>query len=139
MGFFKEFKEFAMKGSIVDLAVGVIIGAAFGALVKSVVDDIMTPPLGYLMGGVDFKDKAITLLEAGKHPVTGVDMKAVVLSYGKFLNALIAFFIQAFAIFLVIHQINRLKRRTPPPPPPGPTKEEVLLTEIRDAIRAARH
>ena len=138
MGFFKEFKEFAMKGSVVDLAVGVIIGAAFGAIVKSAVDDLMMPPLGYVMGGLDFSDKAITLVEAGKHPVSGQDMPAVVVRYGKFLNAAIGFLIQAFAIFLVISQLNRLKKTAPPPPPPGPSKEEVLLTEIRDAIRASK-
>lgn len=141
MRFLKEFRDFAMKGSVVDLAVGVIVGASFGALVKSLVDDVMMPPLGYVMGGLDFSDKTITLVEAGTHPVTGKEMKAVVVSYGRFINASVTFLIQAFAIFLVIYQINRFRRAAPPPAPaapPGPTKEETLLTEIRDAIRETK-
>jgi large conductance mechanosensitive channel len=139
MGFLKEFRDFAMKGSVVDLAVGVIIGIAFGAIVKSMVDDVLMPPLGFLMGGVDFADKVFELKAAGPHPVTGKDMPAVVIGYGKFLNALIAFIIQALAIFVLIKLLNSAKRKpavVAPPPPPPPTKEELLLAEIRDILKA---
>jgi large conductance mechanosensitive channel len=138
MGMLNEFREFAMRGSVVDLAVGVIIGAAFGSIVKSLVDDVMMPPLGYLMGGVDFSDKVFLLAEAGEHPVTGKQVPKVEIKYGKFLNASIQFAIQAFAIFLLIKGINRLKRKeeaAPPPAPPPPTRDQELLTEIRDLLR----
>jgi large conductance mechanosensitive channel len=137
MGLAKEFKEFILKGSVIDLAIGVIIGAAFGAIVKSAVDDLMMPPLGYVMGGVDFGDKVVTIVPAGKHPVTGVDMKQVDVRYGKFLNALIQLTIQGLAIFLVIKLINKMRRPAPaaPPGPPPLTKEQELLTEIRDLLR----
>src|SRR4051794_32759319 len=104
MGLLKEFKEFAMKGNVVDLAVGVIIGAAFGTIVKSVVDDVLMPPLGWLTGGLDFADKQIVLQHAGSaHFITGKMLaKDVVVSYGKFINVTIQFLIQAFAIFLLI-------------------------------------
>lgn len=134
-----EFKEFALKGNVVDLAVGVIIGAAFSAIVKSVVDDVMMPPLGWLIGGLDFSDKAVVLQKAGtEHPMTGkVLPKDVVLSYGRFINAAIQFLITAIAIFVLVKFINRLRRQPEiaPEVPPAPTREELLLTEIRDAIR----
>ena len=136
----QEFREFALKGNVVDLAVGVIIGAAFSAIVKSVVDDVMMPPLGWLMGGLDFADKVIVLQQAGsEHPITGaVIAKDVVLSYGKFINASIQFLITAMAIFIVVKGINNARRKPEPAPevPPAPTREEALLAEIRDAIRA---
>lgn len=137
MGMLNEFREFAMRGSVVDLAVGVIIGAAFGSIVKSLVDDVMMRPLGYIMGGVDFSDKVLVLAEAGQHPVTGRQMPAVVISYGKFLNAAIQFIIQAFAIFLLIKGINRMRKKqeAAPAPPPPPTRDQELLTEIRDLLR----
>jgi large conductance mechanosensitive channel len=138
MGLAKEFREFILKGNVVDLAVGVIIGAAFGAIVKSAVDDLMMPPLGYVMGGVDFGDKKITLAEEGAtHPLTGQPMKQVDVRYGKFLNALIQLVIQGLAIFLVIKLINRMRRPLPAAvaPPPPPTKEQELLTEIRDLLK----
>jgi large conductance mechanosensitive channel len=128
----KEFKEFAVKGNVVDMAVGVIIGAAFGKIVSSFVSDVITPPLGLLIGGVDFRNLALTLRD-------GVDAKhTVVLKYGLFLQATFDFLIVAAAIFAVVRTINRMKKEPPPAPakPPEPTKEELLLTEIRDALRA---
>ena len=128
----KEFKEFAMRGNVVDMAVGIIIGAAFGKIVSSFVEDVIMPPLGVIIGGVDFSDLAIVLREAvGEAP-------AVVLRYGQFIQSVIDFIIIAFAIFLAIKFINRLRRQeeAKPEAPPAPTKEEVLLTEIRDLLKA---
>jgi large conductance mechanosensitive channel len=124
-----EFKEFAMKGNVVDLAVGVIIGAAFGKIVSSVVGDVIMPPLGMLIGGINFSDLAVTL---------GTDPKGapVLVKYGAFLQTVFDFLIIAFVIFLVIKAINKLKK--PPPavsaPPPAPTRQELLLEEIRDLL-----
>jgi len=140
MGLVKEFKEFAMRGNVVDLAVGVIIGAAFGNIVTSLVKDILMPPIGYVTGGIDFKDKVLVLKDgvppivdaAGKE--TAPAIAAVTMNYGLFINALINFIIVAFCIFLVIKAMNRAFPKPPPPPPPGPTKEQQLLTEIRDAL-----
>jgi large conductance mechanosensitive channel len=111
MGILKEFKEFAVKGSVVDLAVGMIIGTAFSGIVKSLVDDVLMPPLGWLIGNIDFSQLAIAL------PVETADGKPVTINYGKFINALISFLLMAFAVFLVVKQINRLKRRETPPAP----------------------
>ena len=132
MGFFQEFKEFAMRGSVVDLAVGVIIGAAFGKITGSFVNDVLMPPIGMLLGGVDFSRLAVTLA-----PAEG-DKPAVLLRYGAFINTVIDFLIVAFAIFLVVKAMNTLTRKkaAAPPAPPEPTKEELLLTEIRDALRS---
>ena len=131
MSFVKEFREFAVKGNVVDMAVGIIIGAAFGKIVTSFVGDVITPPLGYLIGGVDFTKLAITLpaLQEGKEAVT--------VRYGAFLQTMFDFIIVAFAIFLAVKAINRLKRKeeVAPSAPPPPTKEEVLLTEIRDLLK----
>ena len=136
MGFFKEFKDFIMKGNVIDLAVGVIIGAAFGLLVKSVVDDVMMPPLGYVMGGLDFSDKTLVLREKDlPHPVTGKPMPAVEIRWGKSLNTLIQLTIQGFAIFLVIKLITKLKRPAPAAGPAPLTKDQELLVEIRDLLR----
>jgi large conductance mechanosensitive channel len=131
MSVIQEFKSFAIKGNVVDMAVGIIIGAAFGKIVSSVVGDVIMPPLGMVIGGVDFSDLAITLKEAaGAAP-------AVVLGYGKFIQALVDFTIVAFAIFLVVKGINKLKREEAAAPtlPPTPSKEELLLTEIRDLLK----
>lgn len=128
----QEFKSFAVKGNVVDMAVGIIIGAAFGKIVASVVSDVIMPPLGVVIGGVDFADLSLTLKEAvGAAP-------AVVLAYGKFIQALVDFTIVAFAIFLLVKGINRLKREEAIAPtlPPEPTKEELLLAEIRDLLKA---
>ena len=140
MGLLAEFKEFALKGNMIDLAVGVVIGAAFGGVVKSIVDDVMMPPLGWLMGGLDFSDKAITLQKAGtEHPITGkIIPKDVVLSYGKFINVAIQFLIVALAIFIVVKLINAARRKPEAASavPPAPTKDQELLMEIRDVLKA---
>jgi large conductance mechanosensitive channel len=134
MSFISEFKEFAMRGNVVDMAVGIIIGAAFGKIVSVMVDKVIMPPIGLLIGGVNFRDLAVTLKPAeGEQP-------AVVVGYGEFLQTVFGFTIIALAIFMMIKVLNRLKRQEPPPPaaPPEPTKEEKLLTEIRDILKSAR-
>jgi len=132
MGVISEFKAFAVKGNVVDMAVGIIIGAAFGKIVSSFVGDVVMPPLGLLIGGVDFGDLAVTLKAAHG------DVPAVVLAYGKFIQSVIDFVIVAFAIFMGVKAINRLKREEAVAPtlPPVPTKEEELLGEIRDLLKA---
>jgi large conductance mechanosensitive channel len=127
MSIASEFKEFAMKGNVVDLAVGVIIGAAFGKIVSSLVGDIIMPPLGEIIGGVNFSDFAVTL---GKDP-SGKD---VLLKYGAFLQAILDFLIIAFVLFIAIKGINRLKKPPPAGAPPPPPKSEVLLEQIRDLL-----
>jgi large conductance mechanosensitive channel len=147
MSMLKEFKEFAMRGNVVDLAVGVIIGAAFGKVVSSMVNDMIMPPIGKAMGGVDFKDLFFNLdpaklTKAGapvKTLADATDAGAAVIAYGSFINNIITFIIVAFCVFLLVKAMNIMKRRLAPPveaKPAGPTKEEILLTEIRDAIRA---
>lgn len=136
MGFAKEFKEFAVKGNVVDLAVGVIIGAAFGKIVTSLVSDVIMPPIAYLTGGVDFTDKKIVLTPAdavAKAP-------EVAIHYGLFINAIIQFLIIALCIFVAIKAINALKKKEEEAPsaPPAPSKEEVLLGEIRDILAAKK-
>lgn len=130
MGILKEFKEFAVKGNMVDLAVAVIIGGAFGKIVTSLVNDVIMPPIGMLLGGVDFSDLKILL-----KPAEG-DVAAVTLNYGAWLNTVIDFLIVALVIFLVIKGINSMKKKEAeaPAPPPAPSKEEELLTEIRDLL-----
>jgi len=132
MGMMTEFKDFAMRGNVVDMAVGIVIGGAFGKIVSSFVADVLMPPIGLLMGGVDFSDLAITLSEAT------ADSAAVLMKYGVFVNTVIDFVIVAFAIFIVIKGMNSLKKEeeAAPAAPPEPSKEEVLLTEIRDALRS---
>jgi large conductance mechanosensitive channel len=133
MSLLREFKAFAVKGNMIDMAVGIIIGAAFGKIVSSLVGDVIMPPLGLLIGGVDFSDLAITLKAAeGGAP-------AVVLAYGKFIQSIVDFLIVAFAIFVGIKAINRLKREEPAPAaPPAPTRDQELLAEIRDLLKAQR-
>lgn len=130
MGILKEFREFAMRGNVVDLAVGVIIGAAFGKIVSSLVADIIMPPLGLLIGGVDFKQFSLVLREAKD------TIPAVVMNYGTFLQNIFDFVIVAFAIFMAIKLMNKLRRNAveEPAAPPAPTAEEKLLTEIRDLL-----
>ena len=131
MSVFTEFKEFAMKGNVVDLAVGVIIGGAFGKIVSSFVEDVIMPPIGMVLGGADFKTLAFTLKAAeGK-------TAAVMLNYGKFIQTVVDFAIVAFVIFMAIKAMNALKKQeaTAPATPPAPSAQEILLTEIRDAIR----
>ena len=132
MGMLKEFKEFAVKGNVVDMAVGIVIGGAFGKIVSSFVKDVLMPPIGMLLGGIDFTSFALTLKEK-----VG-DAEAVTLNYGVFVNTVIDFVIVAFAIFMVIKAMNAAKKKEEEAPaaPPAPSKEEVLLTEIRDALRS---
>lgn len=131
MSLLKEFKAFAVKGNVVDMAVGIIIGAAFGKIVSSFVGDVIMPPLGLLIGGVDFTNLALVL-----KPAQG-DTPAVVLAYGKFIQTVVDFLIVAFAIFMGVKVINRLKHEEAKKPttPPAPSKEEVLLGEIRDLLK----
>ena len=134
MSMVKEFKEFAVKGNVVDMAVGIIIGAAFGKIVSSFVGDVIMPPIGMLLGGVDFSSLAITLKAASG------DIPAVVIGYGKFIQTVIDFTIIAFAIFIAVKAINTLKRKEEEAPaaPPEPTREEILLAEIRDLLKERR-
>ena len=136
MGMMSEFKEFAMRGNVIDLAVGVVIGGAFGKIVSALVDKIIMPPLGLLIGGVDFSDWAITL-KAASMDAAGKEIPAVAIGIGDFLNALVQFVIVAFAIFLMIKAINaaQRKREAAPAAPPEPSEEVKLLTEIRDALK----
>lgn len=131
-GIAQEFKAFVMRGNVLDLAVGVVIGAAFGKIVSSFVGDILMPPIGLLLGGADFSQLGVTLKAAAG------DKPAVVLAVGKFIQSVIDFVIIAFAIFLVVKGVNRMKREEPPPPPAPPAPTERLLTEIRDLLRAGR-
>ncbi|HEY3668185.1 MAG TPA: large-conductance mechanosensitive channel protein MscL [Polyangiaceae bacterium] len=133
MKLLSEFKEFAIKGNVVDLAVGVIIGAAFGKIVSSFVGDVVMPPLGLLTGGVDFKELAVVLRPAqGANP-------AIILKYGAFLQTVFDFFLVAVAIFAMVQVIGKLKRKEAVAAPPAePTKQEVLLEQIRDAVRAQK-
>lgn len=134
MGLFKGFKEFISKGNVVDLAVGVIIGAAFGKIVSSVVEDIIMPPIGLILGGVNFTDLKIVLKGASIDPA-GKISEAVTLNYGNFIQTGIDFVIIAAAIFLFVKAFNRMKRKEEAPTPaPGPTNEEKLLGEIRDIL-----
>lgn len=134
MGIAKEFKEFAMRGSVIDLAVGVVIGGAFGKIVSSLVDDVIMPPIGYITGGVDFGQLKYVLKEGNE----SLGLQEVSITYGNFVNSVIQFLIIAFCIFLVIKGINSLKRKeeAAPEAPPAPSKEEVLLTEIRDVLKS---
>ncbi len=143
MGFFKEFKQFAMRGNVVDLAVGVVIGGAFGKIVSSVVADVIMPPIGMLVGGVNFTDLVINLKAAGIDAL-GNEIPAVTLNIGSFLQTVFDFIIIAFAVFLFVKGINRLsykakqEEEAKPTPPPAPSNEEVLLTEIRDLLKEKR-
>jgi large conductance mechanosensitive channel len=136
----KEFREFAIRGNVVDMAVGLIIGAAFGTIVTSLVNDVIMPPIGLLLGGVDFTNLFVVLKEGTKGPgpyATLADAKAasaVTLNIGVFINAIISFAIVAFAVFMVVKGVNAA-RREPAPAPPAPTPTEQLLAEIRDLLK----
>ena len=136
MGMMAEFKEFAMRGNVIDLAVGVVIGAAFGKIVTALVDHVIMPPIGLLIGGVDFSDLAITLKQASVD-AAGEVVPAVEIGYGTFLNALIQFIIVAFAIFMMVKAINRLNRKeeAAPEAPAEPSEDVLLLREIRDSLK----
>lgn len=136
----KEFKAFAMRGNVVDMAVGIIIGAAFGSIVKSLVDDVIMPPIGLLLGNVDFSELFLVLKAgAAAEPYATLaaarEAGAVTLNYGLFVNALVSFIIVAFAVFLLVRTINRLKAEEPPAPPPATPEDVLLLREIRDALK----
>ena len=131
MSIVKEFKEFISKGNVIDLAVGVIIGAAFGKIISSLVEHVVMPPIGKLLAGADFLSLAIDL-------GLGTDGKSVMLQYGMFINSIFNFLVVAFAVFMFVKAYNSMRRKeeTGAAPPPPPTREEVLLTEIRDTLRA---
>ncbi len=132
MGMIKEFQEFAVKGNVVDMAVGIIIGGAFGTIVKSLVNDIIMPPVGLLMGGIDFSQIVVTLKEAT------AEAEAVTMNVGLFINNIISFLIVAWAVFMLVKGMNSLKKKADEAPaePPAPPRSEALLEEIRDALRA---
>ena len=136
MGMVSEFKEFAMRGNVVDLAVGVVIGTAFGKIVASLVNDIIMPAIGYAIGGVNFKDLAFELSPASVD-AAGAEVAAVLVRYGAFIQTIVDFLIIAFAIFVAVKAMNSLKRKeaASPEPPPAPSEEVKLLTEIRDALK----
>ena len=142
MGFLKEFKEFAVKGNVMDMAVGVIIGGALGNIETSVVNDIIMPPIGLLVGGVDFTDMKLTMKKAVLDAAGEVVSPAVTWNYGAFIQQVVDFTILAFCVFILVKLINSLnkKKEAPAPAPapapePQPSKEEVLLTEIRDLLK----
>jgi large conductance mechanosensitive channel len=139
----KEFKEFAVKGNMLDMAVGIIIGAAFGTIVQSLVNDMIMPPIGLVLGGVDFTDLFLTLREgtvAGPYATLAeaTEAGAVTINYGVFVNAVISFLIVGFSVFLLVRSFNKLKAKeeAAPAPPAAPSAEETLLTEIRDLLKA---
>jgi large conductance mechanosensitive channel len=138
MGIMQEFKEFAMKGNVIDMAIGIIIGAGFGKIVTSLVNDVIMPPIGLMLGNVDFTSLFVDL--SGRGYKTLADAKAAgapVIAYGSFINTIIDFVIVAFVIFLMIKQINKLKKKEEKKPeaPPAPSREVELLTEIRDQLK----
>jgi large conductance mechanosensitive channel len=139
MSLVQEFKQFAMKGNVVDLAVGIIIGSAFGKIVSSMVSDIIMPPIGALVGGVDFTDLRVVIKPASVDEA-GKTISAVTLNYGNFIQTTIDFLIIAFAVFMMIKAMNRMHKKheaepVAPPAPPKPSNEEVLLGEIRDLLK----
>ena len=131
MSMMAEFKSFAMRGNVIDMAVGIVIGGAFGKIVSSFVNDVLMPPIGMMMGGVDFSDLAVVLKEASG------DVVAVTLNYGSFIQTVVDFLIIAFAIFMVIKAMNNMKKKEEEAPeaPPKPSAEVELLTEIRDSLK----
>lgn len=137
MGMMSEFKEFAMRGNVIDLAVGVVIGASFGKIVGALVDNVIMPPIGLLIGGIDFSSLAVTL-KAASVDAAGAAVPAVEMKYGLFINAILQFVIVAFAIFMVVKALNSMKKQeaAAPAAPPPPSDEVKLLAEIRDALKS---
>lgn len=134
-----EFKKFALRGNVVDMAVGIIIGVAFGKIVSSAVNDLIMPPIGLMLGGVDFSNLFVNLGEGTFATLAAAEEAgAPIIKYGSFINTVLDFVIVAFAIFMAIRMMNKLKKveeEAPPPAPPEPSNEEKLLTEIRDALK----
>ena len=135
-----EFRDFAMRGNVVDMAVGIIIGGAFGKIISSLVNDVIMPPIGLLVGGIDFKDLKVAMTDDVLNAAGEVVTKGATLNYGMFIQTTFDFLIIAFAIFMAIKMMNKLKRReeakpVPAPEPPAPTREEELLAEIRDLLK----
>ncbi|HNR76865.1 MAG TPA: large-conductance mechanosensitive channel protein MscL [Parvularculaceae bacterium] len=128
MGIIKEFQEFAVKGNVLDMAVGIIIGGAFGTIVKSLVDDVIMPPIGLLLGGVDFSAFKLILKQAEG------DTAAVAINYGQFINNVISFLVVAWAVFMLVKAMNNFKKKQEAAPPPAPPADVALLTEIRDLL-----
>ncbi len=137
MSMLKEFKKFAMRGNVVDMAVGIIIGGAFGKIVSSIVADVIMPPIGFLLGGVSFTNLKIIIKEPVLDAAGAVVTEAVSINYGNFIQVTVDFLIIAFAIFMMVKAMNKMikKEVAAPPPPPAPSKEETLLTEIRDILK----
>ena len=132
----KEFRDFAMRGNVLDMAIGVIIGGAFGKIVSSLVSDVLMPPIGLLMGKVDFSSLFINMSGTPQPSLTAAKAAgAPTINYGVFLQSVFDFLIIAFVIFMLVKQVNRFKKEAPPAPPAGPTNEEKLLMEIRDALK----
>ena len=132
MGMIQEFKEFAVRGNVIDLAVGLVMGAGFGKIVAALVDNIIMPPIGFVLGGVDFKSLSLVI----KAPDPATKDPGVLLNYGNFIQTMVDFTIIAFAMFMLVKGMNALKKSTPPPAPAGPTAQELLLVEIRDILKA---
>lgn len=134
MSLLKEFREFALKGNFIDLAIAVVIGGASGKVVSAIVDNVIMPPLGVILGKVNFSELKLVLQEATFDPEGQELTSEVAVGYGSMIQALIDFLIIAFIVFLIVRAMNRLKKKEPPPPPPEPSAEEKLLTEIRDLL-----
>ena len=135
----KEFREFAMRGNVLDMAIGVIIGGAFGKIVSSLVSDVLMPPIGLLLGKVDFSSLFLNMSGTPQPSLAAAKAAgAPTLNYGVFLQSVFDFIIIAFVIFMLVKQVNRFKKEAPPAPPAGPTNEEKLLMEIRDALKDRR-
>lgn len=131
----QEFKAFALRGNVMDMAVGIIIGSAFGKIVTSLVTDLIMPPIGLLVGGVDFKDLRVLLQPAAVDAATGAAVPAVMINYGSFLQIVFDFLIIAFCIFLMVKTLSKLKKKEAPAPPPEVSQDVQLLTEIRDLLK----
>jgi len=141
MGMLKEFKEFAMKGSLIDIAVGFVMGAAFNKVVSGFIDGIVMPGIGMITSGINFKDLKYVLKDGSPEvkdaagAVTTPGVPEVAMTYGDFITTLINFIVVAFVVFMIVKAVNKTKKEVPPPPPAGPTNEEKLLMEIRDALK----